>query len=399
MSYTRNRGTVFFFSGTFGGVTQNKHNNFYTSWTDLIADIAGVEGQKTIQFDNSNGLLEIPAGAYDLDDIILSGGEQVLLAGDAARGFPLLPGGAGAVGITRVVLEDGVTFTNLTHITNGIALVSFSADTPVVTLISADSQGISNVVIENGSSVGVAPQSPDTGSAGFFSVGGTSPVTLNIYLHNGGLLDEQSNGGSSPALVVDAFTATAIVNIFASGQSVIDPDVLTDSASGGTIEVTDIDGAPTISTDQSGGTADPGLPGGVLTVINNVDADSIAYDVATSGLTGENVQDAIDDLALRPSATEIGVTTVSTNLTLGVADGPLIDVTAGSITITLPAVAFAAVGKIYHIKDADGLAAATNITIEGDGGSETIDGETTFVLVTNFQGITVVNLGDKWTVI
>jgi len=94
-----------------------------------------------------------------------------------------------------------------------------------------------------------------------------------------------------------------------------------------------------------------------------------------------------------------GITTVSITSALGVDDGPLIDVTSTSITITLPAVASAAVGKTYHIKDTDGLASGgSGITIDGSG-AETIDGELTFVLSTNFQSVTIVNLGDKWTII
>ena len=144
------------------------------------------------------------------------------------------------------------------------------------------------------------------------------------------------------------------------------------------------------------------MDGGILTVINNVDADSIAYDITVvSSLTGENVQDAIDELALRPSATEIGVTTIGSTGTLGVDNGPLIDVAIGEtgpITITLPAVATAAVGKIYHIKDADGVAASSNITVDADS-TELIDGEETFVITSNFKSVTIVNLGDKWTVV
>jgi len=387
MSYKQNRGTVFIFAASNG--TQDRSSNIYTSWTDLIADIAGIEGEKTIQFDLSvGGSLVIPSGAYDLRDITLSGGPNATQV--VVKQFGLAPGSSGNDGVIQANLSDGVTFTNFTHITNGLELRSKS-DSSIVTL---SGNGITNLVIDNGAAIGVERQSAvgGGGGPGFFSV--TSTAVLNIYLHNGGLLDlspETSNG-----LIVDVQDSGATCNIFASGQSRIEANLFTDSGATGAIEATDVDGAPTIFTDNSGSTGDPGLVGGFLVVTNNVDADSIAYDNVTSGLTGENVQDAIDDLAARGVAE--GVTTVSITSALGADDGPLIDVTAGSITITLPAVASAAVGKTYHIKDTDGLAAATNITIEGDG-AETIDGELNFVLTTNFQGLTVVNLGDKWTVI
>jgi hypothetical protein len=91
------------------------------------------------------------------------------------------------------------------------------------------------------------------------------------------------------------------------------------------------------------------------------------------------------------------ITTVGTTGTLGVDDGAFIDVTAGSITITLPAVATADTGKIYYIKDSDGLAGAGNIIIEGNA-SELIDASLTFVLTLNYQAVSIVNLGDKWVI-
>jgi len=388
MAYNQNRGTVFTLQRD---GTQNKAANIYTSWTDLIADIAGIEGHKTIVFDLSSfsGAV-IPAGAYDLENITLSGGP----ANDAGlAGFPLDPDPA-TIGKTSLVLTNGVTFTNLHHITNGLRVKSISDDSIITLSGSSDNR----LVIDNGSSLeATTGQQPPGGGGGpgFISIEDTA--TLRIYLHNGGLL-RGIGGGDGVGLVVDVQGAGGSLLIFASGQSLIEEDILTDSGLGGTVNVTDLDGAPTIFTDQSGSTGDPGLGGGLLTVINNVDADSIAYDPSTSGLTGENVQDAIDDLAFQ--ADLLGITTVGSTATLGVDDGPLIDVAigAGSIRITLPAVATTAAGKTYHIKDADGVASGSNIELRGNL-SEEIDGFNTFLLTTNFQSVTIVNLGDKWTLI
>ncbi len=93
-----------------------------------------------------------------------------------------------------------------------------------------------------------------------------------------------------------------------------------------------------------------------------------------------------------------GITTEGATGTIAAAEGPIIDVTTGGITLTLPPVASVAVGQCYTIKDSDGNAALDPITIEGDG-SETIDGELTFVLDTDFQAVGVCNLGDKWIVV
>jgi hypothetical protein len=97
------------------------------------------------------------------------------------------------------------------------------------------------------------------------------------------------------------------------------------------------------------------------------------------------------------SSSAVSISTVSTTSALGANDGPFIDVTAGSLTITLPPVALVVAGKTYTIKDSDGVAAATNITIDGNA-AETIDGVATFVMDTDFQSVSLISLGDKWVV-
>jgi hypothetical protein len=99
-----------------------------------------------------------------------------------------------------------------------------------------------------------------------------------------------------------------------------------------------------------------------------------------------------------PDGPVYGVTTVSSTVPIAVEDGPVIDITAGSVTLTLPPVASAAVGQYYIFKDSDGNATAGNITIEGNL-SEAIDGALNVVLSTNYDSVTVVNLGDKWIII
>jgi len=165
MTYSQNRGTVFFFTAT--GV-QNKAANVYTSWTDLIADIAGIEGEKTIVFQarpTASGPL-IPAGAYDLEGITLSGGT---LGTGNLQGFRLQAGTGGTPdnqnAQTTVRIDDGVTFTNLGYITNGLQVATENINSPVVTLTGS---GISRIIIDNGSSIEV-PQDELGGGPGFFS--------------------------------------------------------------------------------------------------------------------------------------------------------------------------------------------------------------------------------------
>jgi hypothetical protein len=73
-------------------------------------------------------------------------------------------------------------------------------------------------------------------------------------------------------------------------------------------------------------------------------------------------------------------------------------VTAGAVTITLPSAATVGSGHVINIKDSGGNAGGANITVDGDG-AETIDGNLTLVLVTNFEAVTVVSDGTNWVVI
>ncbi len=73
-------------------------------------------------------------------------------------------------------------------------------------------------------------------------------------------------------------------------------------------------------------------------------------------------------------------------------------ITGGGDTVTLPAVATAAVGKVYIIKDESGTAGTNNITIDGNG-AETIDGAATKVINTNFGSATLICSGAAWFII
>lgn len=69
----------------------------------------------------------------------------------------------------------------------------------------------------------------------------------------------------------------------------------------------------------------------------------------------------------------------------------------GTATITIPT-AQVHDGRILNIKDSGGNATANNITIQ-TGGSETIDGSSTFVINVNYQSVTLVSDGNDWFII
>jgi hypothetical protein len=71
-----------------------------------------------------------------------------------------------------------------------------------------------------------------------------------------------------------------------------------------------------------------------------------------------------------------------------------VDATAAQVTITLPAVATARVGKVYTIKKVDVSANAASLNPNA---SETIDGSaTTIDITTQWASLTVINTGAAW---
>jgi len=70
-------------------------------------------------------------------------------------------------------------------------------------------------------------------------------------------------------------------------------------------------------------------------------------------------------------------------------------ITGGGDTVTLPAAATAAVGRLYVIKDESGTAATNNITIDGNG-AETIDGSTTVAINTNYGSVSLYTDASNW---
>jgi hypothetical protein len=93
----------------------------------------------------------------------------------------------------------------------------------------------------------------------------------------------------------------------------------------------------------------------------------------------------------------LGVTSVGATADIGVYDGPVIDVTTGGIEITLPGVAVAGIGQTYIVKDSDGNASGDPITVAGATG-ENIDASNTASISTDYDSLSLVNLGDKWII-
>lgn len=154
-----------------------------------------------------------------------------------------------------------------------------------------------------------------------------------------------------------------------------------------------------------------------------IDADEVNYSNATSGLSATDAQAAIDEVEARLDTAETNITSNDSDITTiqgrlddledkdfgnvtSISSGPytvlagdsviLVDASSGAITVNLPT-ASGINGKEYIIKKTD--SDFTNaVTVDGNG-SETIDGDTTFNLVTYADRIRIVSNGTNWHVL
>lgn len=87
---------------------------------------------------------------------------------------------------------------------------------------------------------------------------------------------------------------------------------------------------------------------------------------------------------------------VSSDLVIGPADTfvYLIVNTSASRNITLPSAASVSAGRIYIVKDSSGLSNTNNITITASG-ADTVDGQSTQTLNTNYGSLTLVTDGSS----
>lgn len=77
----------------------------------------------------------------------------------------------------------------------------------------------------------------------------------------------------------------------------------------------------------------------------------------------------------------------------------LVDLTGGSVTLTLPNVSGLATGRRYLIKDQKGLASSTVfITIQRQGSSELIDGASNYEMKAAYESISVMFDGTNWLI-
>lgn len=120
--------------------------------------------------------------------------------------------------------------------------------------------------------------------------------------------------------------------------------------------------------------------------------------VATSGLpiwTPPGSISGISSSGTGGGGAAPGTTVITSGAVFNAGNDQLIAVASGTTTVALTASPEDA--QLYRIKDANGVAATQNITIDGSG--NTIDGNSTISLTINYQSVTLQYNSLEWNVV
>lgn len=130
--------------------------NVFTTWTDVMTALSSLQGQRILQFDDSDTSPIViptpstPGTPYPMDGVIWASSPDR---------------------IAQVQISEGVSFTKLRTFTNRVQ-VTFTGATPPLADFGLTNPQLDLVTIDNGASV------KSTGSGAMFSVGGTTQFNI-----------------------------------------------------------------------------------------------------------------------------------------------------------------------------------------------------------------------------
>lgn len=243
-------------------------------------------------------------------------------------------------------------------------------------------------------------------------------VTPDDLLTGTGTIDLNSINLTAHGILLGEGAGALVSKVLTNGQLLIgstgaDPVAATLNAGAG-VSITNAAGSITISAPQVGtvtsvssGNTDIGVTNTTstpvltlsptLTFVTSVTAPT-TFDLTLGAATAtnkiiinNNLQTTKGQIVNRRAVTMTG-SIGTTDYIIGV--GTL----TGVITLTLPAVATAALGQVFVIKDENGLASTFNITLQG-ATTEFIDSANTFTINSAYESITLYNTGAKWSII
>lgn len=207
-------------------------------------------------------------------------------------------------------------------------------------------------------------------------------------------------GGSTTSTLANiAPSATSGIPLVSNGSSA-DPSFSTALvAGGGTGSVTfNTNGAVISGSTSTSALTSLSLTDGQVVIGSSVGAPAAATISAGSGISVSNSNNSITISATGTTTFNVtSVTHLASPYTVLTTDDYLACQTSGgTITIELPN--SPATGRAWIIKDSNGAAATSNITVTTVGGTVTIDGSTSQILSANYQSINVIFDGTNYEI-
>jgi fibronectin-binding autotransporter adhesin len=265
-----------------------------------------------------------------------------------------------------------------------------------------------------------------TGAGDTITIAATSGATESLTGNTGGAVPPTANNinvvGDGTTITVAGNPGTSTLTISAIGTGVV--ETLTGNSGGaispsagnintvGTGSITVVGSGHTLTTQLTGLTNHSLLIGaGTATITNLGVASNGQLPIGSGGAdpvlatltagTGIAIANGAGSITISSSGTtNITVTPLthaaSPYTVLSTDDFLAITGSVGTFTVKLPNAP--ATGKVYIIKDSNGVAATDNIAVTTVGGAVTIDGQTTYTMATNYQSIQVVFDGTGYEV-
>lgn len=141
-----------------------------------------------------------------------------------------------------------------------------------------------------------------------------------------------------------------------------------------------------------------GINVGSVASVVSISGDQLGTTTITAG-TGVTVTPGVNTITIAASGTStLTYTAVSTTPYVVLATDDFLGVNSSSASITIKLPNAPVTGRVYIIKDSTGSAATHNITVTTVGGTDDIDGATSYVINANYEAISVLFDGTNWEV-
>jgi len=240
--------------------------------------------------------------------------------------------------------------------------------------------GTNSINLETSSEVSIQFDT-DSGSAepasGVINIAGGNLINTSGATN---IVTVNADDAIAASVVTDSGTVTPSSNSF----SIVGSGALTTSGSGSTVTLAD-DGTYATTYTSDSGSASPSSNN-----LNIVGSGGITTSATGSTVTIEGTSEEVINITFLDD-TDSTYTVQSGDYYLSC------DVSSGVLVIDLPD-AGSQQGRVIIIKDSNGNASNQNITVTTVSGTDTIDGDTSFVMNTNYEAAQFVDNGTSWEV-